>query len=377
MDKNKSAPVTPTEFNRRRFLKSAGLFSVSTAAGGAFLVGCASDDPAPAAAPSPTPSAGDAPAPAPAPVDLRNLVYVTPYQQILSHSDVYVAIQEGYFEDEGLLITPIGGQGTATSVQQVAARQGIFGKGAAIITMPIIADGTADLITVAQKDQRGQYKVASDPSAPINTPQDLVGKTIGVISMGGSARLSLDAMMIAAGVPLDSVERVVTGADAASLEFLRRGEVDGFFTFTGTETTFNLQGIDLVYLPTSDYASLPEDSYFVTKEVAAAENDAIVGFLRACRRGWEFMADTNNLDKVFSAMAVWNPTEVEDEERAAAIIAAEVKLATPDDSSMDFLDVNLPAWEGAIPLLKALELIAEDNDLPVSSYVTTEFIDQV
>lgn len=377
MDSDKTGQLAPREIDRRKFLRSAGLFSVSTAAGGAFLIGCASEDDAPAAAPAAPTTPTETPQEAPAPANLRNLVYVTPYQQILSHSDVYVALQEGYFADEGLLITPIGGQGTATSVQQVAARQGIFGKGASIITMPIVAAGTADLITVAQKDQRGQYKVASDPSAAINTPQDLVGKKIGVISMGGSARLSLDAMMIAAGVPLDSVERLVTGADAASLEFLRRGEVDGFFTFTGTETTFNLQGIDLVYLPTSDYAKLPEDSYFVTKEVAATESDAIVGFLRACRRAWEFMADDNNMDKVFSAMAVWNPTEVEDEERAAAIIQAEVKLATSDDPSLDFLDVDLPAWEAAIPLLKALELIPADSTLGVSDYVTTEFIDQV
>lgn len=374
--KNREIMSVPPEIDRRRFMKGAGLFTVTSLAGGSFLVGC-SDDTAVAPAPAPAPTPGAPAAPAPAPRDLRNLVYVTPFQHILSHADVYVAMQEGYFAEEGLLITPIGGQGTATSVQQVAARQGIFGKGASVITMPLIADGTADLVTVAQKDQRGQYKVASDPSAPITRPEDLAGKTIGVISLGGTARLSLDAMMIAAGVPLDSVNRVVTGADAASLEFLRRGEVDGFFTFTGTETTFNLQGIELVYLPTSDYADLPEDSYFVTKRSAETEGEAIVSFLRGCRRAWEYMADPSNIAGVLSATGVWNPTEVENEERAAAIVAAEVVLATSDDPTKQFLDIDLPAWESGVELCKALELIAEDVDLPLSDYVTTEFIDQV
>lgn len=355
-------------------MRGAGLFAVTSLAGGSFLVGCSNET---AVAPAPAPTPGTPETPAPAPRNLRNLVYVTPYQHILSHADVYVAIQEGYFEEEGLLITPIGGQGTASSVQQVAARQGMFGKGASVITMPLIADGTADLVTVAQKDQRGQYKVASDPSSPLLTPDDLVGKNIGVISLGGTARLSLDAMMIAAGVPLDSVNRVVTGADAASLEFLRRGEVDGFFTFTGTETTFNLQGIDLAYLPTSDYADLPEDSYFVTKQTAETDPEAIVSFLRSCRRAWEYMADPGNAAGVLSATGAWNPTEVEDEERAAAIVAAEVVLVTPDDPNKDFLDINLPAWETGIELCKALDLIAEDVNLPLSAYVTTEFIDQV
>lgn len=364
-----------SQINRRKFMKGAGLFTITSLAGGTFLLGCTNDASTVAPAPSPTP--GTPAAPAPAPRKLRNLVYVTPFQHIISHADVYVAIQEGYFEEEGLLITPIGGQGTATSVQQVAARQGIFGKGASVITLPLVANGTADLITVAQKDQRGQYKVASDPSAPLKTPQDLIGKTIGVISLGGTARLSLDAMLLAAGVPLDSVNRVVTGADAASLEFLRRGEVDGFFTFTGTETTFNLLGINLNYLPTSDYAELPEDSYFVTKQTAEDEPEAIVSFLRGCRRGWEFMAEPSNAPKVLTAIGAWNPTEVEDEARAVAIVNAEMELVTPDDSSKKVLDINLPAWEKGIELCKGLELIAEDVNLPLSDYVTTEFIDQV
>lgn len=365
--------------DRRDFVKKAGWFTVATAAGGSFIMACGNGEQASAPANgdgAATNGSGEAtPEAAVDPSSLRNLVYVTPFQQILSHADVYVAIQEGYFAEEGMLITPIGGQGTGTSVSQVSADQGMFGKGASIITVPLVANGTADLVTVAQKDQAGQYDIASDPGSPLTSPQDLVDKIIGVISLGGTTELLLNAMLVAEGIDPTTVERVVTGADAASLEFLRRGEVAGFVTFIGTKTTFDLQGIDLNYLATNDYAPVPEDSYFITRRTAEEEGDAVVSFLRGCRRGWEFMADPDNTPRVLEAMAQFNPTEVQDEERAAAIVAAEVALATPQDSGSEFLDIDMPAWEQGLEIMDSLGLL--EQDLPLEDYVTTEFIDQV
>lgn len=101
--------------DRRKFLTGAG-FLVTTLAGSQFLVGCASSG-----------SGGEtAASAAPTGKELRNLVYMTPFQHIIAHSDVYVAQNEGYFAEEGLLITSIGGTGTASSVSQVVAKQAMY-----------------------------------------------------------------------------------------------------------------------------------------------------------------------------------------------------------------------------------------------------------
>ncbi|MCT2581575.1 ABC transporter substrate-binding protein [Actinophytocola sp. S1-96] len=171
--------------DRRSFLRTGGLFAVTTAAGSSFLMACA-------------PSTGnDAASNNPSDPSLRNLVFVTPFQHIINYADVYVAIQEGFFEEEGLRIEPIGGSGTASSVSQVSAGQGMFGKAAAVITCPLIADTGATIVTVAQGDQKSQYSVASMPDNPLTHPDQWQNKTIGVISKGGTTELLLDAMSVA------------------------------------------------------------------------------------------------------------------------------------------------------------------------------------
>ncbi|GGM81823.1 ABC transporter substrate-binding protein [Thermopolyspora flexuosa] len=350
--------------DRRKFLTGAG-FLVTTLAGSQFLVACG------AGGSSGTESAGS---PGSAADNLRNLVYVTPFQHIIAHADVYVAQHEGYFAEEGLYITAIGGTGTASSVSQVAAGQAMFGKAASIITCPLIADQNTEIVTIGQKDQVSQYSVASAPDKPLTHPEQWQGKTIGVISKGGSTELLLDAMSVAVGLDPTKVKKVVTGADVSSLEFLTRGEVDGFITYIGSETAFRQKNIELHYLNTDQFAPMPGDSYFVTKEVAQKEKEAITGFLRACRKAWNFMADPANHDKVLEAVGKYNEIEVSDKALAKAKLEAELKVSKPANG--DFLSIDLAAWEKGIDLMRKSGII-KDTSRPVSDFVTTEFLDAI
>ena len=349
--------------DRRKFLTNAGLL-ITTVAGTQFLGGCGSDDSGSGASSSAAPSGKN----------LRNLVYMTPFGHIISHADVYVADAQGYFAEEGLLVTSIGGTGTATSISQVAAKQAMFGKAAAVLTCPLIADQNTPIVTIGQKDQVSQYSVASLPDKPLTHPEQWQGKTIGVISKGGTTELQLDAMSVAAGLDPTKVKKVVTGADVGSLEFLKRGEVDGFITFIGTETAFRQMKIDLHYLNTDNFAPLPGDSYFVTTETAEKEAAAVTSFLRACNKAWQFMADPANADKVLDAVAKLNEIEVSDREVAKAKILGEVKVSTPKNGK--FLSIDVAAWESALELMRKSGIM-KDKSRPVTDFVNTSFIDSI
>lgn len=348
--------------DRRSFLRTSGLFAITTAAGGSFVMGCA-------------PSGGnDSGSANPSDPSLRDLTFITPFQHIANYADVYVAIQEGYFEEEGLRIDPIGGSGTASSISQVSAGQGMFGKAAAVTTCPLIADTDAAIITVAQGDQRSQYSVASTPDNPLTNPAQWQGKTIGVISKGGSTELLLDAMAVAEGLDPSKVRKVVTGADVGSLEFLKRGEVDGFITYLGSETAFKQRGIELNYLNTDEFAKMPGDSYIVKTSDVDKEGEAIVGFLRAARKGYKFLEKPENLDKVLSAIGAYNPVEVSDRELAQLKVEAQVVLCKP--ASADYLSIDLPAWESAVDLMRKSGIM-KDTTRSIDAFVTTEFVDQI
>ncbi|PRY39789.1 ABC transporter substrate-binding protein [Umezawaea tangerina] len=346
--------------DRRSFLR-AGAFAVTTAAGGTFLIGCA-----PTTRNDAANSTGDQ--------TLPEVAFVTPFQHIINYIDVYVAVQEGFFEKEGLRVKPIGGTGTASSISQVTAGQGMFGKGAAVITSPLILDTGAEIITIGQNDQVSQYSVASDPTKPLNSPADWQGKTIGVISKGGTTELLLDAMSVTAGLDPTKVRKVVTGADVGSLEFLKRGEVDGFITFLGSETALRQRGVELNYLNTDKFAKMPGDSYFVKKSDAQSKGEEITGFLRACRKAYEFTEDKANLDKVLSAMGAFNAVEVSDKEVARLKIEAQAKLCKPANGK--YLSIDMPAWESALELMRKSGIV-KDKSRPLSDIVTAEFVDKV
>ncbi|WP_434441613.1 ABC transporter substrate-binding protein [Lentzea sp. E54] len=343
--------------DRRSFLRTSA-FAVTAAAGGTFLIGCA-------------PSTGNSAAGSADP-SLPEAVFVTPFQHIINYADVYVAMQEGYFAAEGLRVTPVGGTGTASSISQVAAGQGLFGKAASVITCPLIADNGTPIITVAQGDHRSQYSVASDPGKPLTHPSEWQGKTIGVISKGGTTELLLDAMSVSAGLDPAKVRKVVTGGDVGSLEFLKRGEVDGFITFIGSEASFKHRKIDLHYLNTDEFAKLPGDSYFVKTADLDSKADAITGFLRASRKGYQFTEDAANLDKVLAAVGAFNKVEVSDRDIAKLKVEAQPVICKPAGGK--YLSVDLAAWESGLELMRRSGIV-KDKNRPVTDFVTSRFVD--
>lgn len=353
--------------DRRNFLKTAGLFSVATA-GGVFLVGCSTGEENQAGGATP----GTDTTPDASPV--ASAVFMTPFQHIMNYGDAYVAMNEGYFEDEGLRVEAVGGSGTATSVQQVVAGQAQYGKAAAVVTGPLIADEGADIITIARGDQKSQYSVASLPETPLLHPKDWQGKTIGVISLGGATELLLDAMSVAAGLDPANVNKVVTGADVSSLEFLNNGEVDGFITYVGSEVAIKNLGIELHYLNTDEFAPMPGDSYIVARSALAEHKEEMAAFLRACRRAFKFMEDPNNAEKVYEAVGVYNPTEVEDKDLAKMKLEAYMDLSKPANG--DYLDMDMADWQIALDLMVKSGIIESANP-SVEDFATTEVLDLI
>ncbi|WP_293781780.1 ABC transporter substrate-binding protein [uncultured Aeromicrobium sp.] len=346
--------------DRRSFLGAAGLVVVSTA-GGSLLAACA-----------PGGNQGSNGQEGGGSGSATNLTFMTPFQHIMAYADVYVAIQQGFFEDEGLRVEAVGGTGTATSVTQVVAGQAQIGKAASIVTCPLIADEGADIITVALGDQRSQYSVASSVDAPLTHPEQWQGKTIGVISQGGATELLLDAMSVAVGLDPSAVNKVVTGADVSSLEFLNRGEVDGFITFMGSETALRHLGVELNYLNTDEFAPMPSDAYIVKKSALESQGEEIASFLRACRRGFEFMDDPANQQAVLEAVGQFNPTEVSDEDLALLKLEAQLELCRP--ASGDFLSMDLGAWQSAVDLMRRAGIV-EDTSRPVTDFATTQILE--
>ena len=162
---------------RRRLRAAAALLAAAALA--ALVVGCGGDDSASA------PEGADQ-------VDL-----ILDWFPNADHAGVYGAIDEGYFADEGLDVSPVVPSDPAASLKQVGAGRAPFAISyepevllARAAGVPVVAVGalvTHPLNSVIVRTDRG-----------ISRPRDLEGKTVGIAGVP-SDRPLLDAVVRADG----------------------------------------------------------------------------------------------------------------------------------------------------------------------------------
>ncbi|MBR9891232.1 ABC transporter substrate-binding protein [bacterium] len=303
--------------------------------------------------------------------------YMAPSRLTLFQGFILAAEARGYFTDEGLDITVQPGTGTAIAVQQVTAGATAFGLAGPSTTCPPIANQGAPLVSIGQIGYRNFWEIASLPDKPLTHPSEFQGKTIGIASVGGAIDKHLDLMSMAEGLDPSNVNKVVTGLGPSGYAFLERAEVDGFFVFYESKTALLEQGVELHYIAADDFAPLPSDALITSTDFAEdpANEEVIVKFLRACRRGVEAMQDPANYEDIIGYLATYNPIEGAEVEKGKKILDALKFYMTPPEgvAQMAFSEAD---WAKAIELLEVSGAI-ETPGTPPERFYTNRFISQV
>lgn len=203
-----------------------------------------------------------------------------------------MAVERGYFADEGLDVQVDSGSGSAGAINRVAsgAYEMGFGDlnalveflaenpdGPGIQGVYVVYDGTPAAV-FGRKD-RG-----------IESPEDLAGKTLAAPSFDTGYR-AWDLFAAANGLEADAVEW--QNVDPSLREtLLARGDVDAITGFYFT-SLLNLEGRDmsedeLTIMPFGDYGVPLYGNAIIAQEAFAEENpEAVKGFLRAFNRALE------------------------------------------------------------------------------------------
>jgi NitT/TauT family transport system substrate-binding protein len=305
----------------------------------------------------------------------RAVTWVGPSVLTPLQTYVLIAIDKGFFTAAGLNLSATPSPGTANVLTQLSAGQGQFGQSAAIVTVPAIVEQGAGIMTIAQPIYRSVFEIASSPSNPIRHPRDMVGKTIGVMSIGGSTDRLIDAMLIREGLDPRSVERVVTGQAAGAFTFLQRGRVAGFWSFYPIRVALDSMGVNLHYLNSDDFAPLPADSVICSRRLTDSEEGRVLirAYLTGVKRGLDFLLDPANTDECIRILGRYNPTEAEDRAAAAAKFRLVRQLAQPP-AGVTSLYCHLESWESGIALMRQMGMIS--RTVPVSEVATNRFLQE-
>ena len=205
------------------------------------------------------------------------------YDWLISNAQVgdVVAQSKGFFAEQGLDVTFGPGGPNAQTVPPVMAGQAQLGQFSST-NQALVAYGAERPVKVfACVFQQLPYAYFSLPRSPIRTPQDMIGKTIGVNPNG---RQLLSMVLATNRIDPAKVRAVTMGADMSPL---LTGQVDAVTGFMTNTQALAVLGPDRITLPleqtgVTSYAN----PYFTSADTYAAEKDALTRFLAAVARGW-------------------------------------------------------------------------------------------
>lgn len=252
-----------------------------------LLAGCAQDSEKKTAAPESTPAEE---------TEQKELVKVTLNEVAHSifYAPMYVAVEEGYFQEEGIDLTLVCGFGadkTMTAVISGEADIGFMGSEASIYTY---AEGATDyVVNFAQLTQRaGNFLVARE-EMPDFTWEDLKGHLVLGGRKGGMPEMVFEYILKENGIDpatdLEINQNIDFGSTAAAFS---EGQGDFTVEFEPGATTLESEGKGYVA------ASLGEDSGYVpytafsAKQSYIDENpDVIQGFTNALQKGMDYVQE--------------------------------------------------------------------------------------
>jgi ABC-type nitrate/sulfonate/bicarbonate transport system substrate-binding protein len=195
----------------------------------------------------------------------------------------FLAIDKGYYAAEGLDVTYMSGGPDVIPESTLIAGKADLTLTTPDTTIKAIVEQGAPFKIIGAQYQKNPIGIVSLASKPINTPQDLVGKTLAVPPVNV---VSVEAMLKISGVDRAAVNIVPYAYDPTPLI---KGEIDASLDFTtNVPYTIKQAGVEATSFLLYDFGfTIFNDTVVVTEEVLKSKRKEIVAFLRASRKGWD------------------------------------------------------------------------------------------
>lgn len=198
-------------------------------------------------------------------------------------SGYFLAIDKGYYPENGLELTYLSGGPDVIPESTIIAGRADLALTTPDTTTRAIAEQGAKFKIIGAQYQKSPHGIVSLKKNPIETPADLIGKTVAVPPVN---TMTMEALLKINGIARDQVNIVPYAYDPTPLV---RGEIDASLDFTtNVPFTIGTLGEEAHSFLLYDHGvTIFNDTVVVTEDVLKEKRGDLVAWLRASRRGWE------------------------------------------------------------------------------------------
>lgn len=292
------------------------------------------------------------------------------------YAPLYVAINNGYFEEEGLEISLVNAGGADKVMAALLSKESDIGLAGPESTIYVYNNGQSDyMINFAQLTKRdGSFIVGREKEEDF-TLQSLKGKSILGGRVGGVPEMTLEYVIKQAGLSVgrdeegkDVLVRTDIQFNAMTGAFLN-GEGDYTTMFEPTATLLEKEGKAYVLASVGEFTDeIPFTSFYVTKSYLNKNQATIEKFIKALYKGQQFVFESTDEDVAKAVVSFFTDSTIEDLTKVIARYReADVWCDTPYFKE-----------EGLNRLMDVMEEAGElDKRAPFSAIVDNSFVEKV
>ena len=277
-----------------------------------------------------------------------------------SDAPFLMALEKGYFAEEGLNVTIDQGEGSAATVTRIMS--GTYDAGFGDINAIIQNAATRPdetPVMVYQLWNKPPFAVVSAKATGITTPADLAGKTLGGAQGTPTTRL-MPVLARQNDVDIDAID-IQNMAPNLQEPMLIRGDIDGAMVFNIT-SWFNLinnrqdPAADYNWLNFGDFGlDLYSNGMMVSQALIAENPEAVTGLVRAVNRAAVEIA--KDPEAGADAVMAYDNLAKRDLEKARMLFSYENLIASPEVERIGLGDLNDER------LARSIDLVAEGYQL--------------
>jgi len=246
------------------------------------------------------------------------------------------------------------------AVQQVTAGNALISRTGGTDLIKAYATDPS-IVSVGEIYQSDIFFVISSKDAPITKPEDMVGKTMGIVSASGATENILDMMLAARDVPKANVAREVVGNAPAAFGLVKQGRIAGFIATSDTVFQLNVDKQPVVAWSTDDVAPCPGQVYMTSKAQLEKSGDLIGKFLASVEETLGVLLASKDLAPIVDQVtAKYDVFEAKRPDKGLAVLKH--TLAKYEAPYKDKLASSKDHWKSAYDLMLKAGLISATAD---------------